>query len=247
MLNEQQVNEIYDSLSPYFFNKKENVVWMAANSLEVYALLDTSYRLVAMAKNPMTIKALSNIEYGGLYTFFTSEKAIHPQDYDFYVSYNRCWEFVKDLSCVTWQRNTNIKSKEKLYDYILMTQKAALLDKIHSELEYHRRPFVRLLSGQEIIYEQKNIEATEILKDNITEDETLKYPYTTGYAKVMNISLQEAAKQIKLQHEIKHTYLAENESLRIKYTEMIVNEKDIKNLHNIYDAFNISRQAYSSL
>jgi hypothetical protein len=53
----------------------------------------------------------------------------------------------------------------------------------------------------------------------------------------MNISLQEAASQIKFQHENEIAILSETENSRIYYTNIVRKEKDITKLKSIFKSF----------
>ena len=86
---------------------------------------------------------------------------------------------------------------------------------------------------------KSNFDAEKInsIKKNISEDGTLKYPFTSGYADTQNIGLAEAARRIMLQYETNSAFLAENENMRMRYTSKIKKETDIKNLNTISAEF----------
>ena len=122
-----------------------------------------------------------------------------------------------------------------------------ILDDIHHRIDSNRGAFTRSLTDQDYVHISKYLEAKEILENNITEDINLKYPYTTGYANVMSMTLQESAKAIKLQHEMLSGYLSESENLRLKYKKIILEENDLSKLKLIYENFATESDRYGNL
>ena len=97
------------------------------------------------------------------------------------------------------------------------------------QIDYYRNRYTRVLSGQDTIYILKYLEAKEIISKNITEDQFMEYPFIKGYSQLKNLSIEEAAKEVLLNYEIESGFLAESENLRMKYTDIVRKEKDIKN------------------
>lgn len=233
MLSEKQIDDYYDSLSKYFLDQNNYSVKLSENWLKTTILKSGTGRLVAIAKEPMTIKSLANEHFEPKYTFFTKQGA----DYEIWVEKKKCWKWIHDYNTHQWTKNLNIKNEDELYYLILTNQKVALLDKIHAQVEFYRKKFTSCLEGQLTIYTWKYLEAKEILEKNITEDEFLNYPFVKGYADTCGITLQQSAKEIMLNHEIQSTFLAESESLRIKYTNIVRKETNIANLKTIFNNF----------
>jgi hypothetical protein len=128
----------------------------------------------------------------------------------------------------------------------LTNQKAAAFDIMFDKLGVFRRLIIKNIDGQDLIYMSKYLEAKEIMSNNITEDPTSKYVFTNSYAKLKDISLQEAAKLIIMQHDIRSGFLSENETLRLKYKDLICKETDIANLKNIVNSFVVENSKYGS-
>lgn len=245
MLNEEQVEQYYQSQYPYFIDKNNYFIKMYENSLSFYGLITNESRLIAFAKNPMSVKALAELNALSIYSFYISNSARYPDDYNHVVEKNKAWQFIKKEN--GWFKNLNMRSVEELHGYILTTQKIALLDDVHNYIDHNRKRITQKLIGQDFVYLAKYSEAKEVLEKNIESDNFLVYPFVSGYAETVGISLQESAQQIKLQYEFQKHYLAESENLRIKYTNIVRKEKDIKNLREILNSFYTDAHGYSSL
>lgn len=233
MLSEKQIDDYYDSLSQYFLDQNTYSIKLSEFWGKTTILKSGLGRMVAIAKEPMTIKSLANEHFEPKYSFYTKPDA----NYDIWVEKKKCWKWIHDYNTQQWTKNLNIQNEEELYHLILINQKVALLDRIHEQVSFYRNKLTNCLDGQLTIYTWKYLEAKEVIQNNLTEDEFLKYPFVKGYADVCNIPFQQAAKEILLNHEIQSGFLAESESLRIKYTNFIRNEKDIKNLTRMLNNF----------
>ena len=110
--------------------------------------------------------------------------------------------------------------------------------KIHSNV---------LISKLKNIYFSKYIEAKYIIENNIEADPLLQYPFTTGYAELHDLTLQESAKRIMFQHDTMASRLAETENFRLKYSYIVRDNNDITQLKSILNAFMTESTQYSSL
>lgn len=243
MLNEKQIDDYYDSLTEYFLDQNKYSVKLADDWLRTSSLMDYKRRLVYIAKEPMTVRSLANENCKAIYSFFTKADA----NYEIWVEKKKCWLWLKDINVGQWVRNTNISNFEELYYYILMNQKGSLMDKIHDQVNYYRNCHTKTLDGQDYLYALKYIEAKEIISKGIVQDDFMNYPFTKTYAELKNISLNQAAKEILMQNEIERDFLAESEFLRMKYTNIIRKETDIKNLKKILVDFETENYMLSSL
>jgi hypothetical protein len=75
----------------------------------------------------------------------------------------------------------------------------------------------------------------------------MKYPYVTGYAKLENISLQEAANLIINKNMILESGLSESELLRIKTKKAILNCSSLPELQDVYNKFTTELTKYGEL
>ena len=244
MLSEEQIEYHYYTQFEHFINKNSSCVTMHENRLAFCGLLTNDGRLISIADHPMSVRSLVGSNTISVFTFYVNN-AKYPDDYNIIVEKNKCWQFVKDGT--RWSKNLNIFSIEELQSYILTTQKIAILDKIHEYIDHNRKPVTQKLMGQDFVYLSKYLEAKEVIENNIEKDDFLNYPFVSGYADTIGVSMQESAKQIKIQHELQNCYLADSENLRIKYTNIIRKEKEIENLKNILTSFYTDSHGYSSL
>jgi hypothetical protein len=159
---------------------------------------------------------------------------------------NMCWKYKLNDERNAWEENTKFYSVDEMYDFVLTNQKAAAFDIIFNKLELFRRLIIENIAGQDLIYMSKYLEAKEIIDNNIMEDPTSKYVFTSAYSKLKDVSLQESAKLIIMQHDIRSGFLSENETLRLKYKELICKETDIANLKNIVNNFVVENSKYGS-
>ena len=190
-------------------------------------------RLLAISNYFASVKAFA--EFDASFGFSFTLKGMNPRQYAVF-SKNRCWRLTVN-SNGEWEDSPQIKTLEELGAYVLLNQKIALLDKMHRQLDLARKKATRGAAGQHNIYFAKYLEAKEIIEKNISVDDTLKYPFTSGYADTQNIGLMEAARRIMLQYETNSAFLAENENIRMRYTSKVKRETDIKNLNTITAEF----------
>jgi hypothetical protein len=245
MLSEQQRYDVYQKYSPYFIDYcfEYKPFKMSDNKLRTNALVSHTHRLIAVSRNPMTIKSLLDYDNHVITTFY----AANNETYDLDVDPRSCWVWSRSSNDSKWAQNYNISSEEELYKYLLIGQKAVLLDNILFNIELYRSTQNKQILDQDVIYVSKYLEAKEILKENIESDDLLDFPFTSGYAKIKNISLQESAKLIILQHNIQSGMLSESENLRLEFTEIVRKEQDITKLKNIFIDFEKVSGKYGSL
>ena len=241
MLNEFEIESEYYKLQKYVSKKNQ---LMDTSDKTITYLIDTNHRLRAIGTHPMSCKSLATFNKEFLTYLFTSENA---EKVDYNILRSECWKYKLNTGKTEWKQNLLIYSKEELYDLVLTSQKCIILDEIHHRIDSNRGVFTRSLTDQDYVHISKYLEAKEILENNITEDINLKYPYTTGYANVMSMTLQESAKAIKLQHEMLSGYLSESENLRLKYKKIILEENDLSKLKLIYENFATESDRYGNL
>ena len=242
MLSENDINDYYDSVKPYFITQNEYKVSMDDNWHRTNLLMNNEGRIIGISKIPMTVRSLCGIKYYAAYSFYL----MNQEKYD-WIEKNKCWKYSKDTNNRQWTTNHPIKSIESLKEYILMNQKVSLLDKIHDIIDFQRSEQCKLLVGQELIYTAKYLESKSILDNNLEKDDLLEYPFVSGYASSKGVSLEQAAKEIQLQYQVDKGFLSESENIRIRYTNLIRKETDIKNLQGLFQDFHDESYKYSGL
>lgn len=107
----------------------------------------------------------------------------------------------------------------------LIANKGFALDYINKFITHFRRPFNMDIGLQQETYHLKHHETLDFF-DNKRDF----YPFIQSYSELKNITLEQAAKEIKIQSEFYLYSLSNIENLRIKYTNLILdlnNEADI--------------------
>lgn len=237
MLSERRVEEIYYLMFCHFLSQRRKGlvgrIDMAENGGKCYGLLGNN-RLVAVSKHPASVKALIGFNNSIIYNYNFSKSEVaetHVVDAD------RCWTLKINEKYDHWEHNMKFFSEEELMEYILNNQKVAALDFMHDKIEFYRKEVNEHLPNQGTVYIRKYLEAKEILQKGIEKDDTLQYPLVSGYAKHKNTTVHEAANIIVLQYDMESSFLAESENIRIKYTDIIREETDIKRLKEIVQDF----------
>jgi hypothetical protein len=246
MLARSQIEEYFNNQKENFIVENQQVVKMSDNRLRVYGLMTQSGRILGVSDFLLSVKSLMDINSILLLSYYTSS-AVYPTDYNNIVIKNKSWEWVQSTKNHRWEINFNIGSYEELDSYILINQKISLLDEILKKIEFYRKSYTEISLGQEFIYVSKYLEAKEIIEKNIFDDPILEYPYVSGYANLSNATLQDTAKEIVLKWQIQSGFLSETENLRIKYTRIIREEKELKNLKSILIEFEKESQLHSSI
>jgi hypothetical protein len=243
MLTKFEIDAQYYKLSKHLINKNESPVNTGNQSLSY--LMDSNGRLIAIGTHRMSCQSMAIFNKTYIPTLFNS---INNSNLNINIQRDACWKLKKfgNPQQSIWQEDLNIESIEDLYEIVLVNQKVALLDKIYDNINATRNKTYGGLVGQNFIYFSKYLEAKEIMEKNIESDPDFKYPYTTGYATLMNLSLQESAKAIILQFDSVSGAMSESENIRLKYKNLVINEKDIANLKHIYKDF-LDLQNYGCL
>ena len=241
MLSRIEIESEFYKLKKYTSNR--NLFVNTKNKSLTY-LIDSNHRIRGISFNPMSCKSLATFNKEAIPFLFT---ATLSDQIDLEILQDECWKYKLNTGKTKWEENLLIYSKEEIYDLVLTNEKCILFDDIHYRIDYSRKIFVKSLEEQNFVYFSKYLEAKEILQNNILEDIELKYPYTTGYANVMGLTLQQSAKAIVLQHESLSGFLSESENLRLKYKKIILEETDLSKLRSHYENFVTENERYGNL
>ena len=246
MLTDLEIDEYYKTQLKYFINPTDKILDMSLNNKQSNVLVDvTDKRILGVGVYASSVRALSSFDKQVVYSYvFDSMKNITQRNL---FSRNKSWRMRVSDDGYGWADSPNIATVEQLHSYMIVNQKVALLDVIHEELDRFRRVITKGTTTQQNIYFSKYLEAKQIVDNNIEHDTLLEYPYTTGYAEINNMSLQEAAKRILFQHDSEASRLAENENLRLRYSYMVRDETQLENLKLILNSFMTENTKYSNL
>jgi hypothetical protein len=137
---------------------------------------------------------------------------------------------------------------EQIYYFLLVQQKAVLLNVILETLETMRLDSnPSNLIYQQSIYNEKYQQAKLVLEGNITADHENEYFYVADWAAIKQIDLQAAAKDIKINHELMHQRISKTEYARLLYINKIREETDLKRLPEIMKDFRMFNFGYLKL
>jgi hypothetical protein len=127
-------------------------------------------------------------------------------------------------------------SEDKLIEYRLMAEKAALLDNMYTSLFSYRKSIQKELPFQDLAYHYKEREATFILMGmGIREDD--HFPFVEGYAEAVGLSLVDAAKEIVFHSNMMKAKLADSERIRVKYQHLVIKCKELNEIGEIANDF----------
>lgn len=244
MLSEQRIEEIYYMMYCHFIDQRRyGTIDSGSNNGNCYVLLYNN-RLIANATYGSSVRALAGFKTSVTYSFkFPRVRNTES----FTIPDNRCWFMKINELTAKWEHNVEFATEHELKQCILLNQKVVALDKINHQVEFYRKDANDHINGQQSVYIRKYLEAKDILDKNIIVDNTLQYPFVSGYAKHKGISANEAAKIITLQYDMESSYLAESENIRTKYVDLIRAETDIVNLKEIVRDFYTEHHSYGSL
>jgi hypothetical protein len=108
---------------------------------------------------------------------------------------------------------------------------------MYNKIQEKRLLFTGYDDTQRTIYLDKYREALDIVTNNITVDALNKYPHVNGYAEYKAIGLVDAAKQVMFKHENAACVLAEFETMRIKYKDLVCAQTTQQGIKATYESF----------
>jgi|APGre2960657468_1045069.scaffolds.fasta_scaffold17624_3 hypothetical protein len=156
------------------------------------------------------------------------------------------WLWQWDSSQIKYLKSDPSLTFDEKYFYILIAEKAAVLDIILHKLQHYRRMFSHDYLFQQDIYRLKANESLEIIKNKIT-DMNGDFPFTEAYAEFEGIDLQTAAQSINIQDKFFQTRMLNTEMLRLKYLRKIKDCSDVQQLHPILNDFYKEGEVYGRL
>jgi hypothetical protein len=203
-------------------------------------------RLIVLCSHPHTAAEISGFNNQPNVSFYTaSMQKIYPE---FTFDIDKPWLLKLDTAGVKWEISYDFEDQKELEEVVLTFNKGCALDQMFQRIDNNRVMYFNNVDPcQARIYQSKFYEATQIIEKNIQDDEFMKYPYVTSYAKLENISLQEAATLIINKNMILESGLSESEILRIKTKKAILNSSSLPELQDVYDKFKTELTKYGNL
>jgi hypothetical protein len=155
------------------------------------------------------------------------------------------WEWKYNLTTEQFEHHPDGHDLDEWFYMVLTREKSAALDIINNRINFMRKPFIKDITGQDLVYQIKKSEAEQVLSlpdDQIQAD---KFMFLSEYAKYANCDLKFAAREVLLQHDFYFSRLADTETLRIKYSRAINTATEISELRAIIADFNQDTTAYA--
>jgi hypothetical protein len=203
----------------------------------LHSLVDLeTQRIVCVTNNTSTTRALSTLI--NVHEFSSCNKRI-ANEWDKTITQENCiyWGWFDRYKTRT-PTAQNFNKFEEYYRCMLLNEKGSALDRIHIEIALIRNQQYNDMFLQDDIYTQKYIEATTYLATKNAKN-TL---FLNSYADMKNITLDQAAEQIINMRMFHLSYLNETETLRMKYTNLILDQTDFFEIQQVVS--NFIKEAY---
>ena len=203
----------------------------------LHSLIDLeTQRFVCVTNNTSTTRAMSTII--NVNEISSCNKRIARQ-WDNEITHENCiyWGWFDRYKTVM-PTAQNFTKFEEYYRCILLNEKASALDRIHVEIAFIRNQQYNDMFLQDDIYTQKYIEATTYLATK-NAGNTL---FLKSYADMKNITLEQAAEKIIAMRMFRLSYLNETETLRMKYTDLVIKQTDFFAIQEVVT--NFIKEAY---
>lgn len=238
-----QIQQIYNECVPYFIEQEIRQVPINARAGLVPLLLDSSsLRIFGCSKYYNSVESLMDHTTAERSSFIVngSSKAV-----DLVVDSDKLWTVKFDKSEEMWKLDYNFLDEDDVKKHILVNQKLKCIDSINDGVCLQKSRITHRVPYEQILLIGKIDEVEKILSNNIVDDMYNDYPITSSYAKHKGVSLQEAATQLNFKIKDDFAYLAELESIRLKYTDIIVKTKNLESLKSIIFDFGNEMYGYS--
>ena len=236
MLSKLDIDSYWYKQQKYLISGSEELTGSNRNGNKIILFDPHAWRVFALCKHISTASSMH-----GYNSQFVVVRVNHTDK-----RYCDLWRWRRTFTGI-WTEDYSFEDEHQLAHAILVNQKCFALDSLYNFSQISRDWNLGYDEQQAAIYTSKYLEAKEILERGITEDTTYQYPLVTSYADLKNISLVESAKLIKLQYDMKKSYLAENEKLRLKYKKMFMEQPDLQSLNQVYEQFLVENSKYGSI
>jgi len=157
------------------------------------------------------------------------------------------WEWRFNLTTEQFEHYPDGHELDEWFYMILTREKAAALDIINTRINFMRKPFIKDITGQDLVYQIKKNEAEKILSTPDDQLDKADFLLLSDYARSFDCDLKFAAREVLLQHDFHFSRLADTENLRIKYSRAINNANEISELRALIADFNQDTTAYARL
>lgn len=210
------------------------------SKLNWHLLYDSEHsRILAIAKSLPAINLLAENTFGCEPWYFVNKKSNRFNESFFGPTwrFEKPWEWKLDKASTTFEYLPFNLGYDELLRFIVVSTKAYVLDKIHTEINILRRPYLNdYLHGQQLIYSEKHKEAIDILsKETIVLDD---YPLLKDYSMLVGVDIRIVAEEVVQQYKFQMANLARTEFIRAKYSRAVVNCTELPELKALLVNFN---------
>lgn len=239
MTNEEFKNKVqYKSII-----SEKNIYNLNQEPLEVHSLFDNeTNRILAVSKWSNTITSLNEMVENS-YVRHSLNKLFDLKNLNIFSNKPYLTRFYSG----TFEQDKDDFTFDELYNFHLIIEKGAVLDFLNFRINVHRRSLLNGLFLQDSIYNFKQQEAEQILNNDNDNIEEINFPFLREYADSKNTDLKTAAKEVLIQTKLYKTRLNNTENMRLKYKNLIKNEKNIINLNFIFNEFLRESEMYARI
>lgn len=211
-----------------------------------FVVVNGNNRLTALCSHPHAASSITGFNSQPGIGFYSKRMNSFYPEFNF--DSDKPWLLQMSTNKAEWNVSYNFDSHEELEQVVLTYNKSCALDHIFHRVDQNRILFLNDFDAcQGRIYQAKVQQAKEILDKNIEEDSLMAYPFITGYARIENISLQEASKRIIIKNTMQEAGLSESENLRLRTKKSIMAATSMKELHEVFDRFDTELAKYGDL
>jgi hypothetical protein len=211
-----------------------NVISLSAKNTHAVLAADTG-RLICFTNWMQTAKAMETVPNTRVWYFMNAAKVI-PKS----INLNLPFEYVFDTLTGVFLKKP--LEEELLSKHLLLSEKSAVYDIIHRNINQERQHIRANLSGQELIYQRKVEESKDILSGS--QMNLQNHPYMCAYCEIEGIEPTMAAQRVLDKNMFSQARLVETETLRMKYTRSVRTCSDLLQLNAILDEFNRESSIY---
>ena len=170
---------------------------------------------------------------------------IYPE---FMFDTDKAWLLRMSTNKSEWKVSYDFENLEELENHILTFNRGNALDRVFQRVDENRTLFLNDFDAcQGRIYQSKVQQAQQVIANDIKEDDLMEYPFISGYARIEEIDLHEAAKRILIKNTMQEAGLSESENLRLRSKKSIMDATSMKELREAYDKFEVEIDKYGDL
>lgn len=224
----REVDSIIESHRKNFMSQSY-MVPITGRSEPVPVLMHTGTgRILGVAKFYLSVEGLLNYDISDRNTLGTPNNLCEIAVENF-----KTWTVRYNKSKDYWNVDLSFKDSDEVNYFILMNQKLKMMDIINEIIFNQSARLVYKLPYEHAVAAGRLDEINKILTNNIQSDDLNQYPFVSSYAKFRQIEFREAVNELHFKIQNDSTYLSEVEFVRMKYTKLVREQKDLSNFDSI--------------